>query len=123
MDKLGADFYFTVDTIKDRLGAEPLVLQLPIGSESEFVGVVDLIYRRALVWPGDAKGDVTMGAKYEIQEIPADMLEKVEEYRHALVERVAESDDVLMEKYLGGEDLTPEEIKGAIRKLTVSSEL
>ena len=123
MDKLGADFYFTVDTIKDRLGAEPLVLQLPIGSESEFVGVVDLIYRRALVWPGDAKGDVTMGAKYEIQEIPADMLEKVEEYRHALVERVAESDDVLMEKYLGGEDLTPEEIKGAIRKLTVNSEL
>ena len=123
MDKLGADFYFTVDTIKDRLGAEPLVLQLPIGSESDFVGVVDLIYRRALVWPGDAKGDVTMGAKYEIQEIPADMLEKVEEYRHALVERVAESDDVLMEKYLGGEELTPEEIKGAIRKLTVNSEL
>jgi elongation factor G len=123
MDKLGADFYFTVDTIKDRLGAEPLVLQLPIGSESEFVGVVDLIYRRALVWPGDAKGDVTMGAKYEIQEIPADMLDKVEEYRHALVERVAESDDVLMEKYLGGEDLTPEEIKGAIRRLTVNSEL
>jgi elongation factor G len=123
MDKLGADFYFTVDTIKDRLGAEPLVLQLPIGAENDFVGVVDLIYRRALVWPGDAKGDVTMGAKYEIQEIPADMLEKVEEYRHALVERVAESDDVLMEKYLGGEDLTPEEIKGAIRKLTVNSEL
>src|SRR5690348_11505824 len=123
MDKLGADFYFTVDTIKDRLGAEPLVLQLPIGSENDFVGVVDLIYRRALVWPGDAKGDVTMGAKYEIQEIPADMVEKVEEYRHALVERVAESDDDLMEKYLGGEDLTPEEIKGAIRKLTVRSEL
>ncbi|GAB3068211.1 MULTISPECIES: elongation factor G [unclassified Phycicoccus] len=123
MDKLGADFYFTVDTIKDRLGAEPLVLQLPIGAENDFVGVVDLIYRRALVWPGDAKGDVTMGAKYEIQEIPADMVEKVEEYRHALVERVAESDDVLMEKYLGGEELTPEEIKGAIRKLTVNSEL
>ena len=123
MDKLGADFYFTVDTIKERLGAEPLVLQLPIGSENDFVGVVDLIYRRALVWPGDSKGDVTMGAKYEIQEIPADMLEKVEQYRHALVERVAESDDVLMEKYLGGEELTPEEIKGAIRKLTVNSEL
>ena len=123
MDKLGADFYFTVDTIKERLGAEPLVLQLPIGAENDFVGVVDLIYRRALVWPGDAKGDVTMGAKYEIQEIPADMLEKVEQYRHALVERIAESDDVLMEKYLGGEELTPEEIKGAIRKLTVNSEL
>jgi elongation factor G len=123
MDKLGADFYFTVATIKDRLGAEPLVLQLPIGSESEFVGVVDLIYMRALVWPGDAKGDVTMGAKYEIQEIPAELKDKAEEYRHALVERVAESDDDLMEKYLGGEDLSPEDIKGAIRKLTVTSEL
>jgi elongation factor G len=123
MDKLGADFYFTVQTIKDRLGAEPLVLQLPIGSENDFVGVVDLIYRRALVWPGDAKGDVTMGAKYEIQEIPADMVEKVEEYRHHLVERVAESDDELMEKYLGGEELTPEELKAGIRKLTVNSEL
>jgi elongation factor G len=123
MDKLGADFYFTVQTIKDRLGAEPLVLQLPIGSENDFVGVVDLIYRRALVWPGDAKGDVTMGAKYEIAEIPADMLEKVEEYRHHLVERVAESDDDLMEKYLGGEELTPEELKAGIRKLTVNSVL
>ena len=82
MDKLGADFYFTVDTIKDRLGAEPLVLQLPIGAENDFVGVIDLVYMRALVWPGDAKGDVTMGAKYEIQEIPADLQEKAEEYRH-----------------------------------------
>ena len=123
MDKLGADFYFTVQTIKDRLGAEPLVLQLPIGAENDFIGVVDLIYKRALVWPGDAKGDVTMGAKYEIQDIPADMVEKVEEYRQALVERVAESDDDLMEKYLGGEELTPEEIKAGIRKLTVNSEL
>ena len=73
MDKLGADFYFTVDTIKDRLGAEPLVLQLPIGAENDFIGVIDLIHMRALVWPGDAKGDVTLGAKYEVQEIPADL--------------------------------------------------
>ena len=123
MDKLGADFYFTVQTIKDRLGAEPLVLQLPIGAENDFVGVVDLIHQRALVWPGDAKGDVTMGAKYEIEEIPADMLDKVAEYRHALVERVAEADDALMEKYLKGEELTPEELKAGIRKLTVSSTL
>ncbi|HKX68124.1 MAG TPA: elongation factor G [Intrasporangium sp.] len=123
MDKLGADFYFTVQTIKDRLGAEPLVLQLPIGAESDFVGVVDLLYMRALVWPGDAKGDVTMGAKYEIQEIPADLQAKAEEYRHQLVERVAESDDELMEKYLGGDELTVDELKAGIRKLTVSSEL
>src|SRR3954467_13197425 len=78
MDKLGADFYFTVQTIKDRLGAKPLVLQLPIGAENDFLGVIDLIYMRALVWRDDAKGDVTMGAKYEIAEIPADMQAKVE---------------------------------------------
>ena len=123
MDKLGADFYFTVSTIKDRLGAEPLVMQLPIGAESDFVGVVDLLYMRALVWEGDAKGDVTMGAAYEVQEIPADLQEKAEEYRNALVERVAESDDDLMEKYLGGEELSVDELKAGIRKLTVSSEL
>ncbi|MGL5850428.1 MAG: GTP-binding protein, partial [Phycicoccus sp.] len=123
MDKLGADFYFTVDTIKERLGAEPLVLQLPIGAENDFVGVVDLIYRRALVWPGDAKGDVTMGAKYEVQEIPAELAEQVEEYRHHLIERVAESDDALMEKYLEGGELTPEEIKAGIRRLTIASEV
>ena len=123
MDKMGADFYFTVQTIKDRLGAEPLVLQLPIGAENDFIGVVDLVEMRALVWPGDAKGDVTMGAKYEIQEIPADLQAKADEYRNALVERVAESDDDLMEKYLGGEELTTAEIKASIRKLTVNSEL
>ncbi|WP_159600515.1 elongation factor G [Agromyces humi] len=123
MDKLGADFYFTVDTIIKRLGAKPLVLQLPIGSESDFVGVIDLIEMRALVWPGDAKGDVTMGAKYEVQEIPADLKEKADEYRHALLETVAETDDALLEKYFGGEELTIDEIKGAIRKLTVNSEI
>ncbi|GAB3448557.1 elongation factor G [Phycicoccus ginsengisoli] len=123
MDKLGADFYFTVQTIKDRLGAEPLVMQLPIGAENDFIGVIDLLYMRALVWPGDAKGDVTMGAKYEIQEIPADLQAKAEEYRNHIVERVAESDDELMEKYLGGEELSVDELKAGIRKLTVTSEL
>jgi elongation factor G len=123
MDKLGADFYFTVDTIKDRLGAEPLVIQLPIGAESEFVGVVDLIEKRALVWPGDSKGDVTLGAKYEVQEIPAEMADQVEEYRHHLIERVAEADDALMEKYLDGGELTPEELEAGIRALTISSEV
>src|SRR3954464_2344673 len=78
---------------------------------------------RALVWPGDAKGDVTMGAQYEIQEIPAELRERAEEYRHKLVETVAETDDALLEKYFGGEELTPEEIKGAIRKMTIKSEI
>jgi len=123
MDKLGADFYFTVDTIVSRLGAKPLVMQLPIGSESDFVGVVDLVEMRALVWPGDAKGDVTMGAKYEVQEIPADLQAKAEEYRTKLLETVAETDDALLEKFFGGEEITVPEIKAAIRKLTVNNEI
>ena len=123
MDKLGADFYFTVDTIVNRLGAKPLVLQLPIGSENDFVGVVDLIEMRALVWPGDAKGDVTMGAHYEIEEIPADLVQKAEEYRNALLEVVAETSDELLEKFFGGEEITVPEIKAAIRKLTVNNEI
>ena len=122
MDKIGVDFYFTVDTIVKRLGAKPLVIQLPIGAESTFVGVVDLVEMRALVWPGDSKGDVTLGAKYEIEEIPADLVEKANEYRHILLETVAESDDELLEKYFGGEELTVAEIKGAIRKLTIASQ-
>ncbi|GLK17022.1 elongation factor G [Herbiconiux flava] len=123
MDKLGADFYFTVDTIINRLGAKPLVLQLPIGAESSFEGVVDLVEMRALTWRGDAKGDVQMGAKYEIEEIPADLKEKADEYRQLLLETVAETDDALLEKYFGGDELTVPEIKAAIRKLTVNSEI
>jgi len=123
MDKLGADFYFTVDTIINRLGAKPLVIQLPIGSESAFEGVVDLVEMRALTWRGDAKGDVKMGAEYAIEEIPADLVEKAAEYRQALLETVAESDDALLEKFFGGEELTVAEIKGAIRKMTINSEL
>ncbi|MDJ0355886.1 elongation factor G [Paenarthrobacter sp. PH39-S1] len=119
MDKLGADFYFTVDTIIKRLGAKPLVLQLPIGSESEFEGVVDLIEMRALTW----RGETEMGAKYTVEPIPAGLQAKAEEYRAAMLETVAESDDELMEKYLGGEELTVAEIKAGIRTLTVSSQI
>nr|WP_218882029.1 elongation factor G [Nesterenkonia xinjiangensis] len=120
MDKLGADFYFTVDTIKSRLGATPLVMQLPIGSESDFVGVVDLLQMKALVWPGDAKGDVTMGAEYETHEIPEDLQERAEQYRSELIEQVAEADDELMTKYLDGEEISIDELKEGIRKLTVA---
>ncbi|GAB2684958.1 elongation factor G [Thalassiella azotivora] len=119
MDKLGADFYFTVQTIIDRLGAKPLVLQLPIGAESSFEGVVDLVYMRALTW----RGDTGKGEAYTIEDIPADLAEKAEEYRQQLLETVAEADEELLEKYLGGEELTPEEIKAGIRKLTVASEV
>jgi elongation factor G len=119
MDKLGADFYFTVQTIVDRLGAEPLVVQLPIGSESSFVGVVDLLTMKALVWPGETN----LGEAYEVEDIPADLQAQADEYRHTLVERVAESDDTLMEKYLEGEELTVEELKAGIRALTIAGEV
>jgi len=115
MDKLGADFYFTVKTIKERLGAKPLVIQLPIGAESDFQGVVDLVEMRALTW----RGDVEMGKAYEIEEIPADLKAKAEEYRAQLIEAVAETSEELMEKYFGGEELSVAEIKKGIRKITI----
>ncbi len=121
MDKLGADFYYTVDTIIKRLGAKPLVIQLPIGAEGDFVGVVDLVEMRALVWEADSKGDVTMGAKYEVQEIPENLKEKAAEYRQHLLEAVAETDDALLEKFFAGDELSVAEIKGGIRKLTITS--
>ncbi|WP_166845641.1 elongation factor G [Isoptericola sp. BMS4] len=118
MDKLGADFYFTVQTIIDRLKAKPLVIQLPIGAENDFTGVVDLVSMKALVWHGETK----LGETYETEEIPADLQEKAEQYRGELIEAVAETDEELLEKYLGGEELTEAEIKAGIRKLTVNSE-
>jgi elongation factor G len=124
MDKLGADFYYTVDTIIKRLGAKPLVIQLPIGFENSFEGVVDLVEMRALTWRGDSKGDVELGAKYDIEEIPADMVEKANEYRAALLEVVAETDDALLERFMEGDtDFSVAEIKAAIRKLTISSQI
>ena len=122
MDKMGADFYFTVQTIIDRLGARPLVVQLPIGAESDFLGVVDLLEMKAYVWPGDAKGDVTMGSSYEVQDIPADLVEKAEQYRAELVEAVAEASEELMEKYLEEGELTIPEIKAGIRQLVIAGE-
>ncbi|MEV6070440.1 elongation factor G [Nocardia sp. NPDC052001] len=119
MDKLGADFYFTVQTIKDRLGARPLVIQLPIGAEDTFEGIVDLVENNAKVWRGDTK----LGEAYEVVEIPADLKERAEQYRQELLETVAESDEALLEKFFGGEELSIEEVKGAIRKMTVASEL
>src|ERR687895_1030131 len=113
MDKLGADFYFTFGTIQERLAAKPLPIQLPIGSENDFIGVIDLVEMRALTW----RGEVQKGEDYTIEEIPADLREQADEYRTALVEAVAETDDDLMELYLGGEDLTVEQIKHGIRRI------
>jgi elongation factor G len=118
MDKLGADFYFTVRTIRERLGANPLVIQLPIGSEADFQGVVDLVGMRALTW----RGEVQKGEDYTVEQIPANLVETANEYREQLLEAVAETDDEFMELYLGGQELTTEQIKAGIRKLTVHSQ-
>jgi elongation factor G len=119
MDKIGADFYFTVRTIEERLGAKALPIQLPIGSEGGFEGIVDLVEMNAKVWRGETK----LGETYDTIEIPADLAEKAQEYRTKLLETVAETDEALLEKYFGGEELTVAEIKGAIRKLTINSEI
>ncbi|MEV4317624.1 elongation factor G [Actinocrispum sp. NPDC049592] len=118
MDKLGADFYFTVRTISERLGAKPLPIQLPIGAENDFIGVIDLVEMRALTW----RGEVTKGVDYSIEEIPADLLDKANEYREALVEAVAETDDEFMEQYLDSGELSIEQIKAGIRKLVIGRE-
>ncbi|NTW42608.1 MAG: GTP-binding protein, partial [Cellulomonadaceae bacterium] len=118
MDKLGADFYFTVDTIINRLKAKPLVIQLPIGSENDFIGVIDLVEQKALVWRGETK----LGEEYSTEEIPADMVEKAAQYRAELIEAVAESSEELLEKYLAGEEPSVAELKAGIRTLTISSQ-
>ena len=116
MDKLGADFYFSVQTIKDKLGAKPLVVQLPIGAENDFAGVVDLIRMKAYVW-NDVSTD--QGAHYDTVDIPADLQDKAEEYRAQLLDDVAEASDELTEKYLESGELTEDEIRAGIRKLTI----
>ncbi len=114
LDRAGADFYRCVDMIIDRLGATPLVLQLPIGAEDEFVGVVDLVKMRSIIWK-----DGSLGAEFTYEDIPEDLKSKAEKYRSDLLDSIVELDDVLMEKYLGGEDLSEEEIKACIRKGTI----
>jgi elongation factor G len=118
MDKIGADFFFTVRTIVERLKAKPLVVQLPIGSEHDFIGVVDLLEEQAYLWRGETK----LGEEYTTEAIPADLIDQVAQYRMELIEAVAETDEELLEKYLGGEELTIAEIKGGIRKLVITGE-
>jgi elongation factor G len=122
MDRIGADFYRTVDMVKDRLQATPAVVQLPIGaggpeSSNPFVGLVDLIKMKALIWL-----DEELGAKWDEVDIPADMAEQAAEYRELLLDTIATSDDELMEKYLGGEDVTEAEIKRALRAGTLAND-
>ena len=119
LDRTGASFQRCVDMIGSRLNAVALVLQLPIGIESDFLGVVDLISMKALTW----RGETQKGEDYVVEEIPADMLEEAKAARHAMIETLAENDDAIMEKYLGGEDLSEEEIIAGIRRATLADKL
>ncbi|GAA8555627.1 elongation factor G [Helicobacter pylori] len=110
MDRIGANFYNVENQIKLRLKANPVPINIPIGAEDTFIGVIDLVQMKAIVWNNE-----TMGAKYDVEEIPSDLLEKAKQYREKLVEAVAEQDEALMEKYLGGEELSIEEIKKGIK--------
>src|ERR671910_781415 len=120
LDRTGASFDFCVSTIKNRLNAVPAVLQLPIGSEVNFIGVVDLIKMRALTW----RGETTIGDDYTVEEIPADMVDKALKARHALIKLVDDYDDHLMEAYLTDEDsITPELLQDSIRRAVLSSQI
>jgi elongation factor G len=115
MDKNGADFEYVLDTIRKRLGAKPLALQIPVGAEANFKGVVDLLEMKAILWH-----DETMGAEYSQEPIPADLQKKAEAFRSQLIETVAETDDALLEKYLEGVTPTIDELKAAIRRATIA---
>jgi elongation factor G len=118
MDKAGADFEYVLETIRKRLGARPVALQIPIGAEANFKGVIDLVEMKAIVWH-----DEEMGAAYEVEEIPESLLKKAEAFRNQLIEVISETDDVLMEKYLEGEELTKDEIKRGIRQATIDMKI
>jgi elongation factor G len=114
IDKMGADFEHAVDTIRKRLSAKPVAIQIPIGQEAKFVGVVDLIAMNAIVWK-----DETMGAEYVIEEIPENLKKKAEAFHAQLVETVAENDDEMLHKFLEGEAISPDELKKSLRKSTI----
>ena len=118
MDRSGADFFETVQQMKDILGANPCPVQIPIGAEENFKGVVDLIKMKAILWH-----DETMGAEYDVEDIPANLIDEAEEWRDKMLESASNYDDALMEKYLEGQEITEEEIIAAIRKGTVAMEL
>jgi elongation factor G len=119
LDRTGADFFRCVDMMVERLNSTPLVMQLPIGAEADFLGVVDLVGMRALTWRGETK----MGEDYDIEEIPADLKDQADEWREKFLETLAEADDEIMEKYLEGEDISVEELEAAIRRATLADKV
>src|SRR5690606_17320619 len=119
MDRDGANFYEVLDQIKERLGASAVALQLPIGQESDFHGVIDLLNMKGIYY----QDDDTHGSTYDTVEIPDDLKAKAEEFHAEMIEKVAETDDVLMEKFLNEEEISVEELKAAIRKATIANVL
>src|SRR5689334_477234 len=113
MDRVGADFYRSVDTIVDRLKCKPVAIQIPVGAEDQFKGVVDLVTMKAMLWR-----DETLGAEYDLVDIPEDLAEKAKEYREKMIEAVAEHDDHLFEKFIEGHPISNDEIRDSIRKAT-----
>jgi elongation factor G len=118
MDKIGADFYFCIDTIKQRLGINPLVMQLPIGIENDFRGLVDLMEMKAIIWDSE-----NLGASFHDEEIPADMLEKAKQYRAQMIEMAVDMDDAAMEAFLEGKEIDKATLKACIRKGTIAGKL
>ncbi len=119
LDRTGADFFRCVQMMRDRLAATPLVLQVPIGAEAGFIGVVDLLGMRALTW----RGETQKGEDYAVEEIPADLVDLANEWREKLLETLAENDEEILEAYLGGEELSVERLKAAIRRATLADRL
>ena len=119
LDRTGADFFFCVDTIVSRLGATPLVLQLPIGAEADFIGLIDLVRMKAMMW----RGETQMGEDYVLEDIPADMADQAAEWREKLIETLAEGDDDIMHMYLEGEEPSEEQIQAGIRRATIAGKL
>jgi len=118
MDRVGADFYHSVETIVDRLKCRPVPIQLPIGAEEKFLGIVDLVEMKGVVWR-----DETLGSTYDVVEIPADLLEKAKEYRAHLIEAVSEFDDKLFVKFIDGEAISTDELRAGIRKATIAMKI
>ena len=118
MDRLGADFFAALDSIKERLGANVAVIQLPIGAEGNYKGIIDLITMEALVWH-----DEELGAKWDVEEIPDELKAQAEEYRHALIDVLSSFDENILEKYVGEEEITIDDLRAAIRTGTISGEI
>src|SRR5262249_17954282 len=118
MDRVGADFFRSVGTIVDRLQARPVPIQIPIGAEDQFKGIVDLVTMKARVWRDDS-----LGAQYDDIDIPADLVDQAKEYHDKLVEAVSETDDALFHKYVEGEKITEKEIRDGIRKATIAQKI